>query len=103
MHRFRLKIFVAGESSRSLRAIENLRAICEECLRDHYELEVVDVLRFPERAEIHRILATPTVIREEPAPPRRVIGDLSRRDLVLSGLDLYTHETIIEHSQGDVS
>lgn len=69
-------------------AIENLRRICEQDLEGRYELEIIDVLEFPQIAEDENILATPTLIRELPLPLRRVIGDLSDRDKVLLGLDV---------------
>lgn len=69
-------------------AIENLRRICEKDLKDHYDLEVIDVLKNPELAEQDKILATPTLIKQLPPPLRRVIGDLSDSEKVLLGLEL---------------
>jgi circadian clock protein KaiB len=87
---FRLKLYVTGQTPRSLRAISNLKGICDEELKGAYELEVIDVLERPQLAEDEKILATPTVVKELPLPIRRIIGDLSDFDKVLLGLDLQT-------------
>jgi circadian clock protein KaiB len=71
-----------------LRAITNLRRICEEGLGEEYELIIIDVLERPQLAEAEKILATPTLIKELPPPVRRIIGDLSDTKQVLLGLDL---------------
>jgi circadian clock protein KaiB len=78
-----------GQTSRSQRAIVNLRRFCEDALQDHYELTIVDVLECPQIAEDERILATPTLIREAPAPVRRIVGDLSDRGQMSLALDLH--------------
>ncbi len=91
MEKYQLKLFVTGGSPRSKRAIENLRRICEEQLQGDYLLEVIDVLQCPQQAEKNHILATPTVIREPPMPTRRIIGDLSDTEQVLSALELQKH------------
>lgn len=70
-------------------AIANLRRICDAELRGQYEIEVIDVLKEPDRAEQDKILATPTLIKQLPPPLRRVIGDLSNKDKVLLGLDVW--------------
>ena len=70
-------------------AIANLRRICEEELEGRYDLEIIDVLEQPQAAEDARILATPTLIKQLPPPLRRVIGDLSDKDKVLLGLEVY--------------
>ena len=82
-----LTLYIAGPSVRSERAVANLRGICER-MPGACELTVVDVLERPELAERHRILATPTVIRESPLPRRRIIGDLSDVAAVVLKLDL---------------
>ena len=82
-----LTLFVSGRSARSQRAIANLRSLCEH-LGDSCELTIVDVLERPQAAEDEHILATPTLIRRRPLPPRRVIGDLTDRDKVSMWLDL---------------
>jgi circadian clock protein KaiB len=71
-----------------MRAIENLRRICEDDLNGQYEVEVIDVLENPQLAEDQKILATPTLVKQLPEPVRKIIGDLSDRERVLIGLDL---------------
>jgi circadian clock protein KaiB len=83
-----IKLYITGQTPRSLRAIENLRRICDEELRGEYELAVIDVLERPQLAEDEKILATPMVGKELPPPIRRIIGDLSDTERVLLGLDL---------------
>jgi circadian clock protein KaiB len=82
-----LTLFVTGGSARSQRAVTNLRQLCDD-LGPRCELTIVDVLERPQLAEDERILATPTLIRRWPLPPRRIIGDLSEVDRVLLWLDL---------------
>ena len=82
-------LYVAGQTSRSEQAIANLRRLCKEALAGFTcEIAVVDVLTDPESAEERRILATPTLIKESPAPLRRITGDLSDMGRVLTGLAL---------------
>jgi len=83
-----LKLYIAGLTGRSECALTNLRRICDEKLADTYELTVIDVLEHPQLAEDNKILATPTLVKEEPLPPRRMIGDLSDEDLVVAGLSI---------------
>lgn len=83
-----LRLFIAGETSRARQAVSNIERICQRELRGRYRLEVVDVLCHPGLAEDHKILATPTLIKELPHPMRRIIGDLSDTEKVLLGLDL---------------
>lgn len=83
-----LQLFVTGQTPRSLRALANLRRICDQKLPGRYEIRVVDVLERPQVAEEARVLATPTLIRLAPTPPRRVIGDLSDERRVIDGLEL---------------
>jgi circadian clock protein KaiB len=84
----RFRLYVAGDSYRSQRAIANLRKLGEERLAGRYELNVVDVQLDPDAAEQDRILATPTLIKLDPAPPRRVTGDLTDFEQVLMALGL---------------
>ncbi|MHB1168570.1 MAG: circadian clock protein KaiB [Longimicrobiales bacterium] len=84
-----LKLYVTGKTPRAEQAIANLRRICEADLNGQYELQIVDVLKHPQLAEDEKILATPTLIKRLPPPLRRVIGDLSDRDKVLLGLDVW--------------
>lgn len=83
-----LRLFVAGETPRARQAVTNIERICQQELRGGYRLEVIDVLCHPGLAEDHKILATPTLIKELPPPLRRIIGDLSDTEKVLLGLDL---------------
>ncbi len=83
-----IKLYVTGQTPRSLTAIANLRRICDEELGGRYEMVVIDVLERPQLAEDEKILATPTVIKELPPPIRRIIGDLSDTERVVLGLDL---------------
>ena len=91
-HPVRFQLFVAGETSRSRRAIENLDRILKTAPKTLCEVEVIDVLMSPERAEEERILATPTLIREYPPPRRRVTGDLSDADKVLEVIGPLDHK-----------
>jgi len=86
--RWMLKLYVAGETPRSIAAYDNLKRLCEEQLTGHYTIEVIDLLKHPRLAKDDQILAIPTVVRKLPPPLRRVIGDLSNADRVLVGLDL---------------
>ena len=81
-------MFVTSASSRTATAIANLKRICEQELEGRYELEIIDVLEYPEIAEHEKILATPTLIKSLPLPLRRVIGDLSNTEKVLLGLEV---------------
>jgi circadian clock protein KaiB len=87
-----LRLIVAGSTPRSLRAISNIRAVCERYLQGRYELEVFDVYQHPEMAESERIIAAPTLIKTLPLPLRQLVGDLSDLDRVLLGLDLRPRE-----------
>ena len=88
LSKYILTLYVTGTSPRTKIAIENLNRICKQDLDGQYELEIVDVLENPQRAEDERILATPTLIKQLPPPLRRVIGDLSDKDKVLLGLEV---------------
>lgn len=88
MSKFVLRLYVTGQTPRSVDAITNLQRIVENDLHDEYELEIIDVLENPGLAEDEKIIATPTLIKELPPPLRRIIGDLSDTDSVVLGLDL---------------
>ena len=88
LSKYLLRLFVTGASSRTGTAIANLKRICEQELEGQYELEIIDVLEFPDLAEDEKILATPTLIKSLPLPLRRVIGDLSNTEKVLLGLEV---------------
>jgi circadian clock protein KaiB len=83
-----LRLYVTGSTQRSTRAIANLRRVLESELPDRYDLEVVDVYEHPEAAAEHQIIAAPTLIKLQPEPVQRMIGDLSDTDRVLRGLGL---------------
>jgi circadian clock protein KaiB len=86
--RYLLRLYVTGTTPRSARAIQNIRAICEEKLQGRYDLEVVDIYRHPEQAKPEQVVVTPTLVKKLPLPVRRLIGDLSSAERVLAGLDL---------------
>jgi circadian clock protein KaiB len=83
-----LRLYIIGTTPQSMRAVANIRRICEEHLKGHYELEVIDLSQRPTLAEGEQIIATPTLIKKLPLPLRRFIGDLSQTDRILLGLDL---------------
>ncbi len=83
-----LRLYVAGQTPKSLTAFANLKRICEEHLAGQYEIEVVDLLENPQLAAGDQILAIPTLVRQLPPPVRKIIGDLSNTERVLVGLDL---------------
>jgi circadian clock protein KaiB len=83
-----MSLYVTGMSHRSLEAVEAIKAICEEHLRGHYELEVIDIYQRPAIARSEQIIAAPTLVKRLPYPLRRLIGNLSDTDRVLHGLDL---------------
>jgi circadian clock protein KaiB len=83
-----LRLYVAGQTPRSLAALSNLKRICTEHLEGEYELEVIDLAKNPQLAQGDQILAIPTLVRNLPVPIRKIIGDLSNVDRVLVGLDL---------------
>jgi circadian clock protein KaiB len=86
--RYVLKLYVTGATARSLRAITNIKAICEQYLKGRYDLEVVDIYRRPAMLRKDQIVAVPTLIKKLPVPLRLLVGDLSRTEQVLQGLDL---------------
>ncbi|MBF0399908.1 MAG: circadian clock protein KaiB [Magnetococcales bacterium] len=90
--RYLLKLYIAGYTSRSARSIKNLRRVCDEVMAGMYEIAVIDILDQPQLAEDEKILATPTLVKVLPPPMRRIIGDLSDREKVLSGLDILPFE-----------
>jgi circadian clock protein KaiB len=83
-----LRLFVTGTTSRSQKAIANMKRICEERLAGQYDLEVIDVYQHPEATRELQIVATPTLVKVLPEPLRRIIGDLSDRERVLAGLNI---------------
>ncbi|MGI4884638.1 MAG: circadian clock KaiB family protein [Janthinobacterium lividum] len=87
-NKWELRLYVAGQTAKSVAALANLRRYCEEHLEGMYTLEVIDLLQHPQLAEGDQILAIPTLVRKVPAPLRRIIGDLSNEERVLVGLDI---------------
>ncbi len=83
-----LRLYIAGQTPRSVAALANLKEICEEHLAGRYMLQVVDLLENPQLARGDQILAIPTLVRKLPLPMRKIIGDLSNTERVLVGLDL---------------
>jgi circadian clock protein KaiB len=86
--RYTLRLYVAGMTSRSIRAVENVRAFCEKHLEGRYDLAVIDVYQQPALAKSEQLIAAPTLIKKLPLPLRRLIGDMSNEDRILVGLDL---------------
>ena len=83
-----LRLYVAGQTPKSVRAISNLKEICESYMKGQYTIEVVDLLVNPKLARNDQILAVPTLVRKIPAPMKKILGDLSDRDRVLVGLNI---------------
>lgn len=86
--RYQLRLYVTGSTPRSLLAIQNIQHICQKYLEGAYDLEVVDIYRSPEVAAQAQIIAAPTLIRLQPEPPRRTVGDLSDEEKVLIALNI---------------
>jgi len=85
---FQLRLYVAGQTPKSLAAFSNLKKICEEQLKGRYHIEVVDLTKNPKLARGDQIMALPTLVRKLPPPIKKIIGDLSNREKVLVGLDI---------------
>ncbi len=85
---YQLRLYVAGQTPKSMEALRNLRRMCEEHLDGRYSIDVVDLLVNPQLAEGDQILAIPTLVRKVPVPIRKIIGDLSNEHKVLVGLDI---------------
>jgi circadian clock protein KaiB len=85
---YELRLYVAGKTSKSVVALENLKKICEEHLKGKYSIEVIDLLVKPQLAEGDQIFAIPTLVKKVPEPVRKIIGDLSNEEKVLVGLDI---------------
>jgi circadian clock protein KaiB len=85
---YQLRLYITGTTVRSSQAISNIRALCDEFLPGHYDLEVIDIYQQPTAAAQEQIIAAPTLVKELPVPPRRLIGDLSDRNKIIVGLNL---------------
>jgi circadian clock protein KaiB len=92
---FELRLYVAGQTPKSLTALNNLKKICKEHMDEQYRIEVIDLLANPQLARGDQILAIPTLVRNLPTPIRKIIGDLSNTERVLAGLDLRTPDTVV--------
>lgn len=86
--KYTLRLYIAGTSPQSARAIANVKKICEQNLNGQYELQVIDLYQQPQLAQGEQIVAAPTLIKKLPLPLRRIIGDMSSAERVLVGLDL---------------
>ena len=85
---YELRLYIAGNTPKSITALNNLKRYCEEHLKDRYRIEVIDLLLKPQLAQGDQILAIPTLVRKVPEPIRKIIGDLSNEEKVLVGLDI---------------
>lgn len=85
---YNLRLYVAGQTPKSIAAIANIRKLCDEYLPGRYTIAIIDLMKDPALAQHHQIVAVPTLIRELPEPIRRIIGDLSNTQRVLLGLDI---------------
>ena len=95
-----LRLYVAGQTPRSLAALANLKRICEEHLNGQYRIEVIDLVKQPQLAQGDQILAIPTLVRRVPKPLRKIIGDLSNTERVLVGLDIRSSSSGIATAGG---
>jgi circadian clock protein KaiB len=94
-----LRLYIAGQTQKSLTAFANLKRFCAEHLGDRYRIEVIDLLETPRLAAGDQIIAVPTLVRKLPEPVRKIIGDLSNTERVLIGLDLRVHGTLTAPSK----
>jgi circadian clock protein KaiB len=90
---YNLRLYVAGQTPKSIEAFENLKKIAEEHLKGRYTIEVIDLLKNPQLAQGDQILAIPTLVRRLPPPIRKIIGDLSNTEKVLVGLDILPRQS----------
>ena len=89
-----LRLYITGSGSRSMRAVHNLKKICDEHLPNEYDLEVIDIYEDPEAAREEQIIAAPTLVKKLPQPIRRFVGDLSNTQKILVGLDIYKRQDL---------
>ncbi len=94
-----LRLYVAGQTPKSMAALDNLKRLCEERLLGRYRIEVIDLLKNPRLAKDDQILAIPTLVRRLPTPVRRIIGDLSNTERVLVGLDLRLNNSSVSQDR----
>ncbi len=93
--RYILRLYITGMTSRSVRAVENVKHLCEEHLHGRYDLEVIDIYRRPEIVQGEQLIAAPTLIKKSPLPLKKFIGDMSSTEKLLRGLDLATGVTLL--------
>ncbi len=91
-----LRLYITGNTPQSLAALRNLKELCEEHLTGRYQIEVIDLLKNPERAKDDQILAVPTLVRKLPSPIRKFIGTLSNPERILVDFDLRPNEAVAE-------
>ena len=84
-----LRLYIAGQTPKSLKALSNLKKLCAEHMNESYQIEVIDLMKKPHLAQQDQVLAIPTLVRNLPVPIRKIIGDLSDTERVLLGLDLH--------------
>ena len=89
---FKLVLYLAGTTPKSLEAFSNLKKICEEYLIGKYSIEVIDLIKSPKMAKVDQIVAIPTLVRRLPSPLKKIIGDLSNKEKVLVGLNIISNE-----------
>ena len=92
LSKYVLRLYVSGSTLKSAMAVENIKRICDQRLKDRYDLEVIDIYQQPDLARAEQIVAVPTLIKQHPAPQRRLIGDLSDLKKTLVGLGLEMRE-----------
>lgn len=90
--KWNLRLYIAGQTPKSMVALANLRRICEEHMDGRYKIEIIDLMANPRLAQQDQIVAIPTLVRELPTPLKRIIGDLSNTERVLVGLDVVPRE-----------
>jgi len=91
--KFILRLYVTGSTSRSLRAVYNLKKLCDEHLPDDYDLEVIDIYKDPAAVREAQVIAAPTLVKKLPLPIRKFVGDLSDTQKILVGLDIYQRQS----------
>jgi circadian clock protein KaiB len=99
--KYLLRLFITGNAPQSIRAIINLKRICEEHLKDRYDLEIIDIYKRPELAKGEQIVAAPTLIKSLPHPFKKLIGDLSNEEKVLLGLNLRPTKKVSDKTDPD--
>jgi circadian clock protein KaiB len=95
-----LRLYITGSSGRSMRAVHNLKKLCEEYLPNEYDLEVIDIYQDPEAAREAQIIDAPTLVKKLPEPIRKFVGDLSNTQKILVGLDIYQRQDLKDQLNG---